>query len=70
MRAWNKRRRPKFTTKTKHVYNDLLGKYVFYARHMKKREVLKKVDCGRKIVRQPAYTIVNLKELKMWYIKF
>ncbi len=59
MIAWNKKRKPKFTTKTKHVYNELLDKYVFYARHMKKQGVLRKTDCGWKIIRQPAYTIVS-----------
>ena len=59
MRAWNRKRKPKFTTKTKHVYNDLLDKYVFYVRHMKKQGVLKRVDCGWKIIRQPAYALAG-----------
>ena len=43
MRAWNKKKKPKFTTKTKHKFNWLVDSYIFYARDMGNKMKLRKI---------------------------
>lgn len=60
MRAWNRKRKPKFTTKTKHSFNDLVDRYIFYARHMKMKDFLIKIDNSEKILKIPAYIYAGI----------